>query len=460
MRAKSLETVNGTRRGLLKLAGAAAAGKALLGDRLAAAAQQVEGSCRTCGLPPLKIDDVRVIVTCPDRNYVLVKIVTSEPGLYGVGDATLNGRELAVAEDLKEHIAPLLIGRDPEQIEDTWQYLYRGSYWRGGPVQMTALAGVDLALWDIKGKRAGMPVYQLLGGRTRVGALAYTHASGADFAAVEDVARRAMERGFKAVRAQVAIPGLEGTYGTAGRKTPEAAAAPAGQPAGLPAIEVFEPAPYLATVPRLFEHLRAKLGDNVELLHNVHEKLDPIQAARLAHDLEPYHLFFLEDPLRPEYKESFRLIREHSTAPLAMGELFNSLWDCVPLIKEQLIDYIRCDLGHIGGITAARKVAALAELFQVRTAWHGPGDIGPATHAANVHVDISIPNFGIQEMVFFPEVAREVMPGAPEFKDGYMNVTDAPGLGTDVNEELAREYPYRRAYLPTARRKDGSVHDW
>jgi len=459
MRAKSFETVNATRRGLLKLAGAAAASKALLGDGLAAA-QQAEERCRTCGLPSLKIADVRVIVTCPDRNYVLVKILTSEPGLYGVGDATLNGRELAVAEDLKEHIAPLLISRDPEQIEDTWQYLYRGPYWRGGPVQMTALAGVDLALWDIKGKRAGMPVYQLLGGRTRVGALAYTHASGADFGAVEDVARRAMERGFKAVRAQVAIPGLEGTYGTSGRKPPEATAATIGPAAGLPATEVFEPAPYLATVPRLFEHLRAKLGDDIELLHDVHEKLDPIQAARLAHDLEPYHLFFLEDPLRPEYKESFRLIREHSTTPLAMGELFNSLWDSVPLIKEQLIDYIRCDLGHIGGITAARKVAALAELFQVRTAWHGPGDIGPATHAANVHVDVSIPNFGIQEMVFFPDVAREVMPGAPEFKDGYMNVTDAPGLGTDVSEELARKYPYRRAYLPTARRKDGSVHDW
>jgi mannonate dehydratase len=460
MDASLLEKVNGTRRGLLKLVSAAVASKALLGNGLAVAAPQGETSSRMRGLPPLKIVDVRVIVTCPDRNYVLVKILTSEPGLYGVGDATLNGRELAVAEDLKEHIAPLLIGRDPEQIEDTWQYLYRGPYWRGGPVQMTALAGVDLALWDIKGKRAGMPVYQLLGGRTRVGALAYTHASGGDFAAVEDVARRAMERGFKAVRAQVAIPGLEGTYGTPGRKTPEETTRRTAPSAGLPSTEVFEPTPYLATVPRLFEHLRAKLGDDIELLHDVHEKLDPIQAARLAHDLEPYHLFFLEDPLRPEYKESFRLIREHSTTPLAMGELFNSPWDCVPLIKEQLIDYIRCDLGHIGGITAARKVAALAELFQVRTAWHGPGDIGPATHAANIHVDISIPNFGIQEMVFFPDVAREVMPGAPEFKDGYMNVTDAPGLGTDVNEELARKYPYRRAYLPTARRKDGSVHDW
>ena len=301
---------------------------------------------------------------------------------------------------------------------------------------------------------------QLLGGRTRIGALAYTHASGRDFAEVEDAVRHAIERGFKCVRAQVAIPGLEGTYGTAGAKPAEAAAGRVANMASLPQTEVFEPAPYLSTVPRLFEHLRAKLGQEVELLHDCHEKLDPIQAARLARDLEPYHLFFLEDCLRPEYKESFRLIREHSTTPLAMGELFNSLWDCVPLIKEQLIDYIRCDLGHIGGITAARKVAALAELFQVRTAWHGPGDIGPPTHAANVHVDVSIPNFGIQEMVFFPDVAREVISGGPEFEDGYMNVSDTPGLGCDVNEEVAKKYPYRRSYLPTARRKDGSVHDW
>ena len=454
------------RRDFLEAAAMAALGLPLTRPAEAARAPVLAGAHTapfdqaTRGLPPLKITDVRVIVTSPDRNYVLVKILTSEPGLYGVGDATLNGRELAVAADLEKHIAPILIGRDPEQIEDTWQYLYRGPYWRGGPVQMTAVAGVDLALWDIKGKRAGMPVYQLLGGRTRLGALAYTHASGRDFTEVEDVARRAIERGFKCVRAQVAIPGLAGTYGTAGNRTPEAAAGRVANMETLPAIEVFEPEPYLRTVPKLFQHLRVRLGEEVELLHDCHEKLDPVQAARLARELEPYHLFFLEDPLRPEYKETFRLIREHSTTPIAMGELFNSLWDCVPLIKDQLIDYIRCDLGHIGGITAARKVAILAELFQVRTAWHGPGDIGPPTHAANVHVDISIPNFGIQEMVFFPEVAREVIPGGPEFKDGYMNVSDSPGLGVDINEAAAQKYPYRRAYLPTARRKDGSVQDW
>jgi len=446
------------RRGFLRIAGAATLAQPSVANRAARGSPSLTGP--TPGLPSLKITDVHVIVTCPDRNYVLVKILTSEPGLYGVGDATLNGRELAVATTLEKHLAPLLIGRDPEAVEDTWQYLYRGPYWRGGPVQMTALAGVDLALWDIKGKRAGMPVYQLLGGRTRNGALCYTHASGSDLTEVEDAARRAIERGFKCVRAQVAIPGLEGTYGTARRKTSEEVAGRVPQQADLPQTELFEPGPYLRTVPKLFAHLRSALGEDVELLHDVHEKLLPVEAARLAKELEPYHLFFLEDPLRPEYKGSFRLIRQHSTTPIAMGELFNTLWDCVDLIKEQLIDFIRCDLGHIGGITNARKVAALAEAFQVRTAWHGPGDIAPPTHAANVHVDISIPNFGVQEMVFFPDVAREVMPGGPEFRDGYMMVSEAPGLGTDVNEELAKKYPYKRAYLPTARRQDGSVQDW
>jgi mannonate dehydratase len=408
----------------------------------------------------LKITEVRVIVTCPDRNYVLVKALTSEPGLYGVGDATLNGRELAVATTLEKHIAPMLIGRDPEQVEDTWQCLYRAPYWRSGPVQMTAIAGIDLALWDIKGKLAGMPVYQLLGGRTRRGVLAYTHASGNSFDETEDAVRRALGHGFKAVRAQVAIPGLEGTYGTSLTRTSEETAGRVDQQADLPATEVFEPGPYLRTIPKLFEHLRLKLGDEVELLHDVHQKLGPLEAARLAHDLEPYRLFFLEDPVPPEARDGLRLIRQMSRTPIAIGEIIHSPLDFVPLITERLIDYLRCAVTHIGGMTAARKLASLAEFYQVKTAWHGPADVGPPAHAASVHLDLAIQNFGIQEMVVFPDVAREVIPGGPVFQGGYMDVDDTPGLGTDVNEELARKYPYRRSYLPLARRKDGSVHDW
>lgn len=442
----------------------------------------------------MRITEVRVIVTCPGRNYVLVKIMTDEPGLYGVGDATLNGRELSVATALQEHLAPLLIGRDPDRIEDVWQMIFRGTYWRGGPVLMTALAGIDLALWDIKGKRAGLPVYSLLGGKTREGALAYTHAGGRDFLEVEDDVRAKMAQGFKVIRAQVAIPGTVGTYGVGGAKEAQYAKwnfpeteqileanpkldlkeqGPGNRQAkanptpdtrtptpALPAVETWEPSPYLRTIPRLFAHLRDKIGEEIELFHDVHERLTPIQAARLARELEPFHLFFLEDPLRPEHKESFRLIRQHSTIPLAMGELFHTKWDCLPLISEQLIDFIRCDIGHIGGITEARKIAALAECYYVQTAWHGPGDIAPPTHAANVHLDIAIPNFGVQEMVSFSEQVQEVLPGGPTYADGYLHVSDAPGLGTDINESAAAKYPYERAYLPMTRRADGSVHDW
>ena len=392
----------------------------------------------------MKITEVKVIVTCPGRNYVLLKIETDE-GIYGVGDATLNGLELSVAGLLENHLAPLLIGRDPDCIEDTWQYIFRGTYWRGGPVILTALAGIDMALWDIKGKRAGLPVYSLLGGRCRQGALCYTHASGKDFSEVEENAKKFLDLGFKVIRVQIAVPGMEGTYGTGGDPAP---------------FEIFEPGPYLRIIPRLFEHLRDKLGWDVELCHDTHERLSPVEAARLAKDLEPFKLFFLEDLLRPEHKESFRLVRQHSTTPLAMGELYHNKWECLPVITEQLIDFIRCDLGHSGGITEGRKIAAIAEPYSVKTAWHGPGDISPITHAANVHLDLATSNFGVQEFTFFSEQVKEIIPGVPEFKDGYLNVMDAPGLGCDINEDLAGKFPFQPAHLPRARRLDGSVQDW
>jgi len=261
------------------------------------------------------------------------------------------------------------------------------------------------------------------------------------------------------VRAQVAIPGNVGTYGTDDVHE-TLGNSDWGDGGPLPGCECWEPAPYLRTIPRLFEHLRSTLGDGIELLHDVHERLNPIQAVQLAQALEPYRLFFLEDPIRPEHKESLRVIRQHSSIPLAMGELFHTRWEALTPVSEQLIDFIRCDIGHIGGITEARKIAALAETFNVQTAWHGPPDIAPITHAANVHLDMAIPNFGVQELTFFPEVTEAVIYGGPVFRDGRLFVSDRPGLGTDVDEVAAAKYPYQRSYLPTVRRADGSVHDW
>lgn len=396
----------------------------------------------------MKITDVKVLITCPGRNYVLLKIETDQPGLYGWGDATLNGRELAVAAALRDHIAPLLIGRDPGRIEDTWQYLFRGTYWRGGPVLMTALAAVDLALWDIKGKVAGLPVYSLLGGPTRASAMAYRHCDGRDAQEIADNIRAAQALGFKAFRAQVDVPSTSSFPNTTwvDRTTYS-------QP--------FEDAPYLRAIPALFEYLRQELGDDPLILHDVHERLTPIQASQLAGALEAYHPLFLEDPIRPEHKESLRLVRQNSRVPLAMGELFNHRWECLPLITEQLIDYVRVDIAHIGGISEARKIAAMAEAYHIQMAFHGPPDVAPITHAANVHVDMAIPNFGVQESSIFPVEIAEVFTGGPWLENGHLHVSDAPGLGTDVDEQAAARYPYHPTeYLPTLRRADGSVQDW
>ena len=391
------------------------------------------------------ITDVRVIVTCPGRNYVLVKIMTDE-GVYGVGDGTLNGSELAVAQAI-EHVSHLLIGRDPERIEDLWHLMHNWSYWRGGPVFMSAVGAIDLALWDIKGKKAGMPVYQLLGGKSREGAMCYGHAGGSEPTEVEDSVRSFLAKGYKVVRAQL------GGYGGTGMSRHEP---PIRE--GVPGTSFFHPPPYLVSTPKLFEHLRVQLGDEVELMHDAHEQLTPIEAAQLAKSLEPYRLFFLEDPLRPEHKDSFRLVREASTTPIAMGELFTSRWDCLPLFMNQWIDFIRVAPIHVGGITEAKKICVFAEPFQIQSAFHGAADIGPIGQAAAVHLDLAIPNFGVQEWVTFPEPAYEVMPGTCEFRDGFAYPNEAPGLGMDINEELAVEYPYQRAFMPLVRRMDGTVH--
>jgi mannonate dehydratase len=394
----------------------------------------------------MRITNLKVIVTCPGRNYTLVKIETSEPGLYGVGEGTLNGSETVVAEAIR-HVAPLLIGRDPQCIEDLWHLVYRHGYWRGGPIFMAALSAIDIALWDIKGKQAGLPVYQLLGGAARDGVTVYRHASGRDPVEVEDSVRGYLAEGYRVIRAQLGPYGGQGVIGSLPPVTP-----------GTPSTSIFEPAPYLLGTPRLFEHLRESLGMEVELLHDVHEQLSPIEAARLAKALEPSRLFFLEDVLQPEQRESWPLVRAASVTPLAIGEIFTSRWDCLPLFMNRWIDFIRVKPIHCGGITEARKIMTLAEPFNVRSAFHGAADIGPIGQAASVHVQMVIPNFGVQEWTLYPEAAYEVMPGACRIDDGLALPNESPGLGIDIDEELAARYPYQRAWMPLVRRRDGTMH--
>jgi len=402
----------------------------------------------------MRIVRASVIVCSPGRNFITLKIETDE-GIYGLGDATLNGRELAVASYLAEHVIPCLAGRDPFQTEDIWQYLYRGGYWRRGPVTMAAIAAVDVALWDIKGKALGTPVYNLLGGRSREGVLVYAHAHGTTVEeAVEDVARH-IELGYLAVRAQSGIPGLDSTYGV-----PKAAQPYEPAERGLPSESRWSSELYLRHTPKLFQKIREACGENVHLLHDVHHRLTPIEAARLGKELEPCHLFWMEDPVPAELQEGFRLVREHTTTPIATGEVFNTIWDAHDLIRQQWIDYIRMSVIHAGGLTHLKKVADFAALYHVRTGCHGATDLSPVTMAAALHFGIAIHNFGIQEHMPHSVETDEVFPHEYRFDAGYMYPGDAPGLGVDINETLAARYPYQRAYLPINRKLDGTLTDW
>lgn len=402
----------------------------------------------------MKIIEGRVIVTCPGRNFVTLKLITDE-GTYGIGDATLNGRELSVVAYLEEHVIPCLIGRDPHQIEDIWQYLYRGAYWRRGPVTMTAIAAVDLALWDIKAKLAQMPLYQLLGGRCREGVMVYGHANGTTIEETLSELEKYIGLGYKAIRLQTGVPGLKSTYGVSGDKMYYEPA-----DADLPSENVWSTEKYLDSIPKLFERAREKVGMGPHLLHDVHHRLTPIEAARLGKSLEPYRLFWLEDAVVADNPESFRLLRKHTVTPLAVGEVFNSIHDCRQLIQEQLIDYIRCTLVHTGGITHLRRIASLADLYNVRTGCHGATDLSPVSMGAALNFDISIPNFGVQEYMRHTPETDAVFPHSYKFNAGYMIPGEEPGHGVDIDEKLAAKYPYKRAYLPVNRLEDGSMYNW
>lgn len=402
----------------------------------------------------LPITAARVIVTCPGRNFVTLKVHTAA-GITGVGDATLNGRELAVVAYLNEHVIPCLLGRDAHQIEDVWQFLYRGAYWRRGPVTMSAIAAVDMALWDIKAKAAGLPLYQLLGGACRSGVRVYGHANGQTIEETIDEARRYRDMGYTAIRLQSGVPGLKSTYGVSGDKMYYEPA-----DANIPTENVWSTPKYLASVPALFESARAALGWDVDLLHDSHHRLSPIEAARLGKDLEPYRLFWLEDTVAADNQASFRLIRQHTTTPLAVGEVFNSIWDCKQLIEEQLIDYIRATVVHAGGITHLKRVANLADLYHVKTGCHGATDLSPVCMAAALHFDLSVPNFGLQEYMRHTAETDAVFPHAYGFSAGSLHPGNEAGLGVDINEELAAKYPYQRAYLPVNRLEDGTMTNW
>jgi mannonate dehydratase len=376
----------------------------------------------------IRIRDIKAIMTQPGRSrLVIVKVITTEPGLYGLGCATFTQRVFAVQSAIERHLKPFLIGRDVDRIEEIWQMGMVHGYWRNGPVLNNAISGVDQALWDIKGKCAGMPLFQLFGGKSREAAAVYVHADGRDPQEIQANVRKLVEQGFRYVRIQL------GGYG--------------GQPIGLakpesaPDGNYFDPRANSRNVLNMIEYVRGQTDKAIELLHDVHERLHPIDALQFAKDVEPYKLFFLEDVLAPEDIGWFKTIRQQSATPLAMGELFNNPHEWRGLITEHLIDFIRMHISQIGGITPARNLAIFAGTFGVRTAWHGPGDTSPVGHAANLHLDVWAPNFGIQEWYQPSQLEYEMFPGLPQVRNGYLYPNDLPGLGIDIDEQLAAKYP-------------------
>ena len=406
----------------------------------------------------MKITGAEVFVGGPGKNYVTLKIMTVT-GVYGLGDATINTRETMPAIYLKDYLIPCLIGMDPRNSEDIWQYFYKGAYFRRGPVTMAAICAIDMALWDIKGKIAGLPVYQLLGGKSRHGALVYAHATGSDVEDLLDTIEHYQTQGYKAVRVQCAIPGMPDGYAVSSKD--EDSKHYITDFSGLPKIEIWDTEKYLKFMPSVFEKIRDRFGADLKILHDVHHRLRPREAAAFAREVEKYNLFWLEDPTPADDQNAIKLIRQHSTTPIAIGEVFNSIWDCKEMIEQELIDFIRVSATYAGGITHVKRIVDLAGLHHVRTGFHGAPSHSPISMAAQAHLNAWAPNFGIQEyLVLGTPECDALFPSGHFYKDGMFHVSDAPGLGVDFDEKEAKQYSYKRGSHPVVRLEDGTVWDY
>jgi mannonate dehydratase len=447
---KSEHKFSSARRDALKILGIGSASGLLGMIAPAANAETYETPSYAKGLPPVKIKSVKAIATAPQgSNLIVVKVETTEPGLYGLGCATFTQRAVAVVTAINSYLNDFCVGKDVDNIEDMWNAVYVSSYWRNGPVLNNAISGLDEALWDIKGKRANMPVYQLLGGKSRFAIPCYTHANGKTPEEVADDVQRIMERGFSYIRIQ------QGGYGAVGsiNDTPDFKAAGFGGETD----NYMNERTYLKSVPKLFETVRKRCGDEIELLHDIHERVQPMDAINMIKQLDQYRPFFVEDPFSPENMEWFKQLRASTTVPIAMGELFNNINEFKMPMVNQWFDYIRVHVSQIGGITPAMKIARLGEWFNIKTAWHGPGDVSPVGHSAHAHIDLAVWNFGIQEAVSFNDKMLEVFSGCPTMNKGYMSVNEVPGIGVDINEKEAAKYPIGTKSNWQVRKKDGTL---
>ncbi len=458
MKTKKEKLVTGRRDALKTLGlGSAALLSGGFGNLTSEQAQQQEKLNKPPeGLPQVKIKSVKAIgvksgAEGRGSNLVVVKVETSEPGLYGLGCATFTQRAEAVVTAINSYMPDFCIGRDADNIEDMWQSFFVSSYWRNGPVLNNALSGLDQALWDIKGKRANMPVYQLLGGKCRFAVDTYTSVSGRTHEEIADAVMKQIEAGQRHVRIQNGGYGGVGSIGS----NPDFKAAGF----GAERDSYMDDQAYLRDVPRMFETVRKRCGEEIELCHDIHERCQPLDVINMCRHLEEFRPFFIEDPLSPENTHWWKQLRESTIVPFAMGELFNNTNEFVGPMSNHYFDYIRIHVSQIGGITPAMKVARLGEWFNVRTVWHGPGDVSPVGHSAQAHMDLACWNFGLQEGGgVFSDFLRELFPGCCTKKNGYIYVNDSPGLGIDINEKMAAKYPItNNAGNWTVRKRDGTI---
>lgn len=408
----------------------------------------------------MKITNAKVFLGGPGKNYVTIKIETDQ-GVYGLGDGTLNNRESLTAKYLQDYIAPNLIGMDPRNSEDIWQFFYRGAYFRRGPIAMAAFGAVDMALWDIKGKLANMPLYQLFGGKSRESAMVYAHATGADLEDLMDSISGYVEQGYKAVRVQCGIPGMS----TASYAVPEQKGENDNYITNFsgirPKIETWDTGRYMRYMPGALAEIRARFGPDLHILHDVHHRLSPREAAEFSKEVEPVRLFWLEDPTPAENQDALKLLRHHSTIPIAIGEVFNSIYDCNKLIEDELIDFIRVAVTYAGGITHTKRIVDLAGLHNVRTGFHGAPSHSPLCMAAQAHLNAWAPNFGIQEyLVLGTPECDALFPSDHKMENGSFYVSDAPGLGVDFDEKEAERYEFVAGSHPVVRLEDGTMWNY
>ncbi|MDQ6812859.1 MAG: starvation-sensing protein RspA [Bacteroidota bacterium] len=451
MKKNESEFLQGRRDTMKKIALGSAAGLLGLFESSTASARKPEIPERyKIGMAPVKIRSVKAIATAPEgSNLIVVKIETTEPGLYGLGCATFTQRAAAVVTAINSYLSEFCVGKDVDNIEDMWQSFYVSSYWRNGPVLNNALSGLDEALWDIKGKRANMPLYQLLGGKSRFAVECYEHAGGNSPEAIAADVQKYMAQGFRHVRIQ------QGGYGGTGANSQRPDFKGAGY--GYEGDAFMSESAYLKSVPKMFEVTRKVCGEDVELLHDMHERVLPINVIDMCKRIEQYRPFWIEDPLSPENTNWWKQLRASTTVPFAMGELFNNINEFLEPMTNHYFDYIRCHVSQIGGITPAMKVARLGEWFNVRTGWHGPGDVSPVGHSAHAHIDLAVWNFGIQEAVHFSDKLKSVFTGCPTMSNGYMSVNEVPGIGVDINEKEAAKYPITTKSNWQVRKSDGTI---